>query len=181
MSPGRLARLAPLAAPAALLGAAAVRFHDVLAGGSVVGRDAVFFFVPLREVTTARLRKLLADKSRELGPKSLNELRAFVHNIFEVAREEGGPWEGRVNPAAAPEQSGVEARAEPKLGMQLGGCVMERYQVQLGIGSQSRHTQRAACCPGKRLVTDSFNPEIRAKLSQESLDLILGQPIRGPF
>ncbi len=57
--------------------------------------------VPLREVTTARLRKLLADKSRELGPKSLNELRAFVHNVFEVAREEGGPWEGRVNPAAA--------------------------------------------------------------------------------
>lgn len=51
MKAGRLARLAPLAAPAALLGVAALRFHDYLAGGSVVGRDAVFFFVPLREVT----------------------------------------------------------------------------------------------------------------------------------
>lgn len=54
MTPGRLARLAPLAAPAALLAAAAARFHEYLLGGSVVGRDAVFFFVPLREVA-ARL------------------------------------------------------------------------------------------------------------------------------
>ncbi|MBK8597198.1 MAG: hypothetical protein IPN83_16730 [Holophagales bacterium] len=54
MTPGRFARLAPLVAPAALLGAAAVRFHDYLLGGSVVSRDAGFFFVPLREVT-ARL------------------------------------------------------------------------------------------------------------------------------
>ncbi|MBK9088844.1 MAG: hypothetical protein IPL90_07270 [Holophagales bacterium] len=54
MTPGRLARLAPFAAPAALLGAAAVRFHDYLLGGSVVSRDAGYFFVPLREVT-ARL------------------------------------------------------------------------------------------------------------------------------
>ncbi len=49
MTPGRFARLASLAAPAALLGAAAVRFHDYLLGGSVVSRDAGFFFVPLRE------------------------------------------------------------------------------------------------------------------------------------
>ena len=54
MTPGRLARLASLAAPAALLGAAAVRFHDYLLGGSVVSRDAGFFFVPLRTLT-ARL------------------------------------------------------------------------------------------------------------------------------
>ena len=54
MTPGRFARLAFLAAPAALLGAAAVRFHDYLLGGSVVSRDAGFFFVPLR-VLTARL------------------------------------------------------------------------------------------------------------------------------
>ncbi len=54
MTPGRTARLASLAAPAALLGAAAVRFHDYLLGGSVVSRDAGFFFVPLRTLT-ARL------------------------------------------------------------------------------------------------------------------------------
>jgi hypothetical protein len=52
---GRFARLAPLAAPAALLGIAAVRFHDYLLGGSVVGRDAVFFFVPLRQVVSRLL------------------------------------------------------------------------------------------------------------------------------
>src|SRR5512139_2199784 len=71
--------------------------------------------VPLREVTTARLRKLLADKSHELGPKSLNELRAFVHNVFEVAREEGGPWEGRVNPAAAVSRRKVPTTARKVL------------------------------------------------------------------
>ncbi len=54
MTPGRLARLVPLVAPAALLGAAAVRYHGYVLGGSVVSRDAGFFFVPLREIT-ARL------------------------------------------------------------------------------------------------------------------------------
>ena len=56
--------------------------------------------LPLREVTTARVRRLLADKSAELGPKSLNHLRGFLHLIFEVARQQGGPWEGRANPIA---------------------------------------------------------------------------------
>ncbi len=56
MTPGRFARLATLAAPAALLGAAALRFHEYLLGGSVVARDAGFFFVPLRELTARLLR-----------------------------------------------------------------------------------------------------------------------------
>ncbi len=55
MTPGRLARLEPVAAPAVLAGAVALRFHEYLLGGSVVGRDAVFFFVPLREVTSRLL------------------------------------------------------------------------------------------------------------------------------
>ncbi|MHB1044760.1 MAG: hypothetical protein ACYC4P_01995 [Thermoanaerobaculia bacterium] len=55
MTPGRLARLEPLAAPAVLAGAVALRFHEYLLGGSVVGRDAVFFFVPLRAVTSRLL------------------------------------------------------------------------------------------------------------------------------
>jgi integrase len=63
--------------------------------------------LPLREVTTARIQRLLADKSSALAPKTLNELRAFLHNIFEVARAQGGPWEGRVNPAAAVERRKV--------------------------------------------------------------------------
>jgi hypothetical protein len=52
VTPGRFARLEPVAAPAVLAGAVALRFHEYLLGGSVVGRDAVFFFVPLREVTS---------------------------------------------------------------------------------------------------------------------------------
>ncbi len=55
MTPGRLARLEPFAAPAGLAGAVALRFHEYLLGGSVVGRDAAFFFVPLREVTSRLL------------------------------------------------------------------------------------------------------------------------------
>ena len=47
MTPGRLARLEPFAAPAVLAGAVALRFHEYLLGGSVVGRDAAFFFVPI--------------------------------------------------------------------------------------------------------------------------------------
>ena len=56
--------------------------------------------LPLREVTAARIQRLLADKSKELAPKSLNDLRAFIFNFYEVARKPGGPWEGRPNPVA---------------------------------------------------------------------------------
>jgi integrase len=54
--------------------------------------------LPLREITSTRLQRLLADKTGDLAPKSLNHLRGYVFNIFEVARKPGGPWEGRANP-----------------------------------------------------------------------------------
>ena len=54
--------------------------------------------LPLREVTSTRLQRLLADKTGDLAPKSLNHLRGYLFNIFEVARKPGGPWEGRANP-----------------------------------------------------------------------------------
>ncbi|HEY3447524.1 MAG TPA: hypothetical protein VGK67_14310 [Myxococcales bacterium] len=54
--------------------------------------------LPLREVTSTRLQRLLADKTNDLAPKSLNHLRGYLFNIFEVARKPGGPWEGRANP-----------------------------------------------------------------------------------
>lgn len=57
--------------------------------------------VPLREMTSARIRKLLVDKVDSLAPKSLNHLRAFLHSMFAVASQPGGPWEGRLNPVAA--------------------------------------------------------------------------------
>lgn len=57
--------------------------------------------VPLREVTSARVRKLLVDLTGDLRPKSLNHLRAFIHNIFQVASQPGGPWEGRANPVGS--------------------------------------------------------------------------------
>ncbi len=61
----------------------------------------------LREVTSAQLEGLLQGKSNDLAPKSLNNLRALVHRIFELAikREK---WAG-LNPAAA-----VERRKVPK-------------------------------------------------------------------
>src|SRR5437764_43295 len=39
----------------------------------------------LREVTTSQLEALLQRKSRELAPKSLNNLRGLVHRIFALA------------------------------------------------------------------------------------------------
>ena len=55
--------------------------------------------LPLREVTSVRLRRWLADKEAAgLEPKSRNHLRAYAYNVFEVARASGGPWAGRANP-----------------------------------------------------------------------------------
>lgn len=66
--------------------------------------------LPLREVTSARIQRLLADKASELAPKSLNDLRAFVFNFFQVARKPGGPWEGRANPVEDVERFKVTPR-----------------------------------------------------------------------
>lgn len=67
--------------------------------------------LPLREVTTARLRRWLADKEcAGLGPSYRNHLRALLHNVFSVASTSGGPWAGRPNPV-----KGVpRARLDPK-------------------------------------------------------------------
>src|SRR5512137_20915 len=50
---------------------------------------------PLREVTAARIQRLLADKVDSLGPKSRNDLRGYLFNIFAVARKTGG-WARRL-------------------------------------------------------------------------------------
>ena len=76
MTPGRLARLASFAGPAALLAAAALRYHDYLLGGSVVGRDAAFFFVPLREVVS----RLLAAGELPLWNDASGAGRALAAN-----------------------------------------------------------------------------------------------------
>lgn len=76
MTPGRLARLAPVAAPAALLGAAAFRYQDYLSGGSVVGRDAVFFFVPLRRLVA----RLLSSAELPLWNDASGAGRALAAN-----------------------------------------------------------------------------------------------------
>ena len=65
---------------------------------------------PLREVTAARVQRLLADKVDSLGPKSRNDLRGYLFNIFAVARKTGGPWEGRQNPIEEVERSKVVPR-----------------------------------------------------------------------
>ena len=71
--------------------------------------------LPLREVTSARIQRLLADKAGDLAPKSLNDLRAFVFNFFQVARKPGGPWEGRANPVEDVERFKVTPRPKKVL------------------------------------------------------------------
>jgi len=68
--------------------------------------------VPLREVTSASLQRLLAGKVTDLAPKSLNHLRSFVFNFYEVARKPGGPWEGRPNPVADVERFKVSPKVK---------------------------------------------------------------------
>ncbi len=70
--------------------------------------------VSLREVTTARLQRHLADLSGHLSPKSLNHLRGYVFNFYSVARKLGGPWEGRPNPVADVERYKV-APKQPRI------------------------------------------------------------------
>jgi integrase len=64
----------------------------------------------LRDVTSVRLQRLLADKVGALGPKSLNHLRGFLFNFYAVARKPGGPWEGRPNPVVDVERFKVARR-----------------------------------------------------------------------
>jgi integrase len=71
--------------------------------------------LPLREVTSARIQRLLADKVGALSPKSLNDLRAFVFNFFQVAKKPGGPWEGRANPVEDVERFKVTPRPKKVL------------------------------------------------------------------
>jgi integrase len=53
----------------------------------------------LRALTPVRLEKLIhTDLAGELAPKSRKHLRAYLFNVFQVARTRGGPWEGRANP-----------------------------------------------------------------------------------
>jgi integrase len=65
---------------------------------------------PLRDVTSVRLQRLLADKAEHLAPKSLNHLRGFPFNFYAVARKPGGPCEGRANPVEDVERFKVAGR-----------------------------------------------------------------------
>ena len=59
------------------------------------------FPVPALEVTTAEIDRLLTAKVRPAGPlseKSVMHIRGHLHSVFEAARVQGGPWEGRPNP-----------------------------------------------------------------------------------
>jgi integrase len=94
--------------------------------------------VPLREVTSARIRKLLVDASGALRPKSLNHLRAFIHNMFSVASQPGGPWEGRANPVAAVPTFKVTPRPKAILEVHefepVLACVDERWRGPVAVG-----------------------------------------------
>lgn len=68
---------------------------------------APLFPLPAVDVTTAAIDRLLQVKARELAEKSVAHIRGHLHAVFEAARVQGGPWEGRPNP--------VEAAWRPKI------------------------------------------------------------------
>src|SRR5690242_1186915 len=56
------------------------------------------FRLPAVEVTTAVIGRLLIEKRESLSAKSISHIRGPLHAVFEAARVQGGPWEGRPNP-----------------------------------------------------------------------------------
>lgn len=54
--------------------------------------------MPAVDVTTAVVDRLLGAKLGELSEKSVKHIRGHLNAIFEAARVQGGPWEGRPNP-----------------------------------------------------------------------------------
>ncbi len=59
---------------------------------------AGLFRLPAMEVTTAVIDRLLTAKVAQLSEKSVMHVRGHLHSVFEAARVQGGPWEGRPNP-----------------------------------------------------------------------------------
>jgi integrase len=59
---------------------------------------AGLFRLPAVEVTTAVIGRLLIEKRESLSAKSISHIRGHLHAVFEAARVQGGPWEGRPNP-----------------------------------------------------------------------------------
>jgi integrase len=59
---------------------------------------ASLFPIAVADVTTSAIDRLLQAKTRSLSEKSVQHIRGHLHGVFEVARVQGGPWEGRPNP-----------------------------------------------------------------------------------
>jgi integrase len=64
--------------------------------------------LPLQDVTSAKLEGMLQSHTKELSPKSLNELRSLVHTLFKRATQRG-LWHG-LNPAAGVEKRKVDRK-----------------------------------------------------------------------
>jgi integrase len=69
------------------------------------------FHVPAAEVTTSRVDRLLTALVARLSPKSVMHIRGHLHGVFEAARQQGGPWEGRENPVTAARRFKVPEKA----------------------------------------------------------------------
>ena len=65
---------------------------------------AELFPMAAADVTTALVTRLLAEKGRRLSSTSVGHIHGHLHAVFEAARVQGGPWEGRPNPVAAAEK-----------------------------------------------------------------------------
>jgi integrase len=97
----------PLANTGVTFGELHAHWEDVR-GASLRSRAFVDFVRPhvsglfamaAADVTTTAIDRLLQAKSQDLSEKSVKHIRGHLHAVFEVARVQGGPWDGRPNPA----------------------------------------------------------------------------------
>lgn len=98
---------------------------------------AELFPRPVMDVTTAAIDRLLAAKVGRLGPKSLMHVRGHLHAVYEAARVQGGPWEGRENPVTAARKFKVAEKATeivtPAEWPLLAGEVPERWRGVVAV------------------------------------------------
>jgi integrase len=98
---------------------------------------AELFPLPVADVTTARIDRLLTAKAARLADKSLMHVRGHLHSVFEAGRVQGGPWEGRANPVNDARRFKVAEKSvqliTPAEWPLLAGEVPERWRGQVAV------------------------------------------------
>ncbi len=95
------------------------------------------FPLPAVEVTTAAVDRLLTARAKHLSAKSVNHIRGHLHSVFEAARVQGGPWEGRPNPIAGARRFKVGEKAvalvTPDEWPRLAPAIYERWRPHAAV------------------------------------------------